>query len=363
MVGLLKVSLRRSRFSSCVRELTARTKATFAIEILYYCIVFAVKSSIIFLYLRLGKILTVLSNESAKSCPAATTTFRNLCYGTLAFLTLALISSLLTTSLQCIPIAAAWDITGVVKAKARCINSTAFFYCKESCCHRRIFWANCIITATSGYNIVLDIWIIALPIKTLLSIHRPKREKVVLLGVFLMGVFSCIASIIRLYTIRIFTTSQDPFFDAVPVNLWSMVEINVAMICASIPCLKPLISKTVRDRMASMNSSHRQYQSYAKNSHSDNSSFPADFKGEPLPSPGIELRAPVGAKIPQSPNHARSGTFYDEEQAPVLGGIQRGFNFSQVSEADSENPGRAGGYSSITTRIGTGMPHNSSRRP
>lgn len=42
----------------------------------------------------------------------------------------------------------------------------------------------------------------------------------------------------RLHAIRIYTESCDPFFDSVPINLWSMVEVNVGILCASIPCLK-----------------------------------------------------------------------------------------------------------------------------
>lgn len=42
-------------------------------------------------------------------------------------------------------------------------------------------------------------------------------------------------SVIRLYTIKVFATSDDPFFDGVPINIWSMIEINVAVICASVP--------------------------------------------------------------------------------------------------------------------------------
>jgi len=61
-----------------------------------------------------------------------------------------------------------------------------------------------------------------------------------------MGVFSCICSIIRLYSIRVFTRSSDPFYDAAPINIWSIVELNVGLICASIPALKTLFGNTFR---------------------------------------------------------------------------------------------------------------------
>jgi hypothetical protein len=46
-----------------------------------------------------------------------------------------------------------------------------------------------------------------------------------------------------LHAIRIYTESEDPFFDSVPINVWSMVEVNVGVWCASIPGLKALCSK------------------------------------------------------------------------------------------------------------------------
>lgn len=61
------------------------------------------------------------------------------------------------------------------------------------------------LLATSALNIVLDIWILVLPLQVLLSIQRPGREKTALLAIFALGGFSCIASIARLYSVRIFT--------------------------------------------------------------------------------------------------------------------------------------------------------------
>ena len=140
-----------------------------------------------------------------------------------------------------------WDLTGMVAG--RCINTTAFFYCKTFPIQYSLFLADGFPSAaTSAFNIITDIWILALPIKTLLSIQRPNREKFALIFVFSLGVFSCIASIIRLHAIRIYTESTDPFYDSVPINLWSMIEVNIGIWCASIPALKALVSSGQRER-------------------------------------------------------------------------------------------------------------------
>jgi hypothetical protein len=94
----------------------------------------------------------------------------------------------------------------------------------------------------------MDLWILALPIKLILSIPRPPREKLALYIIFGLGIISTMASIIRLQSLRIFTLSNDPFYDSLPINTWSMVEVNIGILCASIPSLKPLLSRAQRSR-------------------------------------------------------------------------------------------------------------------
>tara|TARA_R110002003_G_scaffold1035_10_gene22131 strand:- start:11713 stop:12267 length:555 start_codon:yes stop_codon:yes gene_type:complete len=94
----------------------------------------------------------------------------------------------------------------------------------------------------------MDLWILVLPLKLILRIPRPPREKIAVFIIFGLGIVSTIASIIRLQSLRIFTLSNDPFYDSLPINTWSMVEVNIGILCASIPTLKPLVSKAQRHR-------------------------------------------------------------------------------------------------------------------
>ncbi|PSN73842.1 hypothetical protein BS50DRAFT_1473 [Corynespora cassiicola Philippines] len=195
-----------------LEQMTNQIKTTLAIEIIYYLVVFSIKLSILFFYLRL----------------AADKKLKYLTLGTIAVLCTFVVICVIVCLAQCIPLHKFWDFTGTVAGN--CINTTAFFY------------------STSTFNILTDIWILALPIPTLLRIQRPKHEKVVLVFVFGLGALSCIASIVRLYSIRIYTESADPFYDSVPINLWSMVEINIGIYCASIPALKALVHQPQRQR-------------------------------------------------------------------------------------------------------------------
>lgn len=85
-----------------------------------------------------------------------------------------------------------------------CINTTIFIY-SEPILFVFLQQMTNHIPATSALNIVLDVWILILPLKVLLSIQRPGREKSALLAIFALGGFSCIASIARIYSVRIFT--------------------------------------------------------------------------------------------------------------------------------------------------------------
>ncbi|KAI0538548.1 hypothetical protein GGR58DRAFT_467673 [Xylaria digitata] len=187
-------------------EMATFLKGTFAIEIFYYTIVFSVKSSIIFMYQRF----------------AIWATFKRLCFGTNVLIVTFYVVCIATTLGQCTPLEKAWDVTRILPGE--CINTTIFFY------------------FTSGFNILTDVWILLLPIPTLRSLKISRHSRYVLYGIFGIGSFATAMSCVRLYSIHIYTLAEDPFKDGVLVNLWSMVEVNIAIICASIPALKPLVA-------------------------------------------------------------------------------------------------------------------------
>ncbi|KAI3339255.1 hypothetical protein F4824DRAFT_488092 [Ustulina deusta] len=187
-------------------EMITFLKGTFAIEIFYYTILFCIKSSIILTYQRF----------------AIWATFKRLCVGTNILLVTFYVVCIATTLLQCTPLEKAWDVTRALPG--RCINTTAFFY------------------FTSSFNILTDAWILLLPIPTLHSLKISRHSRYGLYGIFGIGAFATAMSCVRLYSIHIYTLAEDPFKDGVLVNLWSMVEVNVAIVCASIPALKPLVA-------------------------------------------------------------------------------------------------------------------------
>ncbi|POS71273.1 integral membrane protein [Diaporthe helianthi] len=181
-------------------------QTTLAIEVTYYLIIGFIKTSILCMYLRF----------------AVSEIFRYLCYGTIVFQMVFTVICLCVTLGQCQPLRKMWDLIGT--QPGFCINATAFFY------------------TTSGVNILTDFWIIALPIKTLNGLNRPLKEKIALALILGAGIFAAIMSVVRLQSIYIFTLATDPFRDAIAVNLFSQIEINTAILCASVPALKPLFT-------------------------------------------------------------------------------------------------------------------------
>ncbi|KKA28161.1 hypothetical protein TD95_004284 [Thielaviopsis punctulata] len=214
-------------------------KITLAIEITYYITVSLIKISILLMYLRFGTTYALLLMYTANNAPAVEKWFRRLTLGTLIFHTIFFFVCVIVTTNQCMPLNKWWDLTRV--GNENCIDTTAFFYCEfpSAClgCSTKLT-----SLATSGINILTDFWILGLPICTLRKINRPSKEKFALLAVFGVGCFGCITSIIRLKSIKTYTKAKDPFRSSLAVNVWSMIEINVAMLCASIPALKPLFT-------------------------------------------------------------------------------------------------------------------------
>ncbi|KAL9111934.1 MAG: hypothetical protein Q9227_003784 [Pyrenula ochraceoflavens] len=120
----------------------------------------------------------------------------------------------------CFPVAKFWDKN--IKG-GYCLNNTALWFTNAS------------------VNIATDLLVFSLPMPVLHSLHLPKRQKIGLMLVFAVGLFVCITSILRLKSLYTASVSTDLTWDNVGAAAWSSVELNVAIICASLPMLKPLI--------------------------------------------------------------------------------------------------------------------------
>ncbi|KAL7947870.1 hypothetical protein V8C42DRAFT_267784 [Trichoderma barbatum] len=141
------------------------------------------------------------------------------------------IAVILVTILQCQPTSAWWNRFNPTHPlrpdQYKCtIDSVKFFY------------GNAIPT------IVTDVLMLALPLPYITKLQLPKGQKWALVGIFLVGLFVTIVSIVRLhYLLQGNLTSPDIPWNFVDIALWSVVEGNTAIICACLPFLRPVLSK------------------------------------------------------------------------------------------------------------------------
>ncbi|KAJ0161784.1 hypothetical protein CTA2_5613 [Colletotrichum tanaceti] len=122
---------------------------------------------------------------------------------------------------ECTPIAGIWDRT----IPRKCVN------------------LNAVAVASSVLSIVEDIVILAMPIQQLVNLQLGLKKKIEVGFMLSLGSFACITSIVRLRWLVLFVESYDTTWDNVDVVTWSMAEISSAMMCGSLPALRPLIKK------------------------------------------------------------------------------------------------------------------------
>ncbi|EGC43439.1 integral membrane protein [Histoplasma capsulatum var. duboisii H88] len=135
-----------------------------------------------------------------------------------------------------------------------------------SCLNRDAFWLS-----TAIVHIVTDVVLLAMPMPILIRLNIPKRKRIALVLVFALGglyiplesvsnnphqimflaqkvnsvlvISVCITSGLRLESLRQLARSDDLVEHNAAAASWSAVECNVAIICCSLPTLRPLVTR------------------------------------------------------------------------------------------------------------------------
>ncbi|KAK3372727.1 hypothetical protein B0H63DRAFT_302890 [Podospora didyma] len=145
--------------------------------------------------------------------------------GLLTFFTVYALIAMTLTIFTCWPIPYYWDES--IEGGGKCLERDILHY------------------TLAGFNIVIDFAILLIPLPFLRQLHIATRNKLILLGVFTCGFFTCIVSIVRLRSLALNFSGpidQQPII-GVDIVLWSGLETSVATICASIPALQALLLK------------------------------------------------------------------------------------------------------------------------
>lgn len=100
------------------------------------------------------------------------------------------------------------------------------------------------LIASCAYNLALDMWIYMLPMPTLWKVELPLRQRLSLVAIFAMGSLVVIGGVFRIYWVwYVIDATYDITWNGFTLWMWTAVEINLGIICASLPTLKPLASR------------------------------------------------------------------------------------------------------------------------
>ncbi|KAL2853280.1 hypothetical protein BJY01DRAFT_259308 [Aspergillus pseudoustus] len=154
-----------------------------------------------------------------------------ICYIVLGVVILYSTWAIVSGFVNCVPVAKFWDR----EMPGTCLSFEALWFFNAS------------------MNITTDLTLLVLPMPLISKLHLPKRQKMALLAVFALGGLVVITSILRLSSLRTVAKSNDTSWSNVGAAYWTAAECNVAIICACLPFIRPLISR-IFPRFLSTNS-------------------------------------------------------------------------------------------------------------
>ncbi|KAI0139368.1 hypothetical protein F4776DRAFT_662327 [Hypoxylon sp. NC0597] len=186
-------------------DVAMASRLSYANQAVYYTSVSLTKISILFFYFRLFP----------------QKTYRIFLWAMMGFVGLTGLISSIAGIFQCTPVHKAWDTA----IPGTCFNRPAFFF------------------ANASLNIFQDLVIYLLPSPILWNVHLPTKQRIALIGVFVVGGFVCITGIMRIPTLSVAVASADYTWDHYGSAVWSSIECNSAIICASLVHFKPLLAK------------------------------------------------------------------------------------------------------------------------
>ncbi|GIJ82417.1 hypothetical protein Asppvi_000925 [Aspergillus pseudoviridinutans] len=200
------------------------SRADYAFTVLYNPALMAVKSSILVFYLTLTK------GEKI---------FRWANYVTLFAVNAAGLALTLVNVFQCHPVEAAYSYP--LPPNAHCIDILTLYL------------------SSSPVNIITDLAILFIPIPILTQMRLPRKQKIILIITFSFGFFVAVVDVIRIAYIqdaatarqiavkdfRYQSASDDFSWYASLSFMWSVVEVNVSVMCACVPGLKPLVARLI----------------------------------------------------------------------------------------------------------------------
>ncbi|KAL3436150.1 hypothetical protein BDV09DRAFT_184527 [Aspergillus tetrazonus] len=130
----------------------------------------------------------------------------------------------------------------------------SYFWTQFSGTKGECFDINTFFLAAGIINMLNDIIILAIPFPRIIKLQMTLRKKVAVCGIMAVGIFVCVASIVRIHYLSVFMNALDITWLMGPVFIWSTIEPSVAIVCACLPHFAPLARIAHRSILSSYNS-------------------------------------------------------------------------------------------------------------
>ncbi|CAG9993044.1 unnamed protein product [Clonostachys byssicola] len=135
----------------------------------------------------------------------------------------------------CRPISAQWDVT---ITDATCIQQKGIYL------------------GGSLPNVLVDFVLVFMPLPYVWRLRAPVGQRLIIVGMFTLGLFVCIVSAVRLSEVMaIKTNDKNITYNLRDFMLWSIVEVNIGIVCSCLPSMRRLLTAIGLNRLFSKGSS------------------------------------------------------------------------------------------------------------
>lgn len=94
----------------------------------------------------------------------------------------------------------------------------------------------------SAVGIIIDFAMLSLPLHQVRHLNLHWRKKLSVGLMFGVGFFVTIVSLLRLHSLVHFRNTTNPTYDYYSIGYWTIIEINIGIICACMPSIRVLIT-------------------------------------------------------------------------------------------------------------------------
>ncbi|TDZ39707.1 Satratoxin biosynthesis SC1 cluster protein 4 [Colletotrichum trifolii] len=202
-----------------------------------------------------------------------------LLWGTVVFNFVNTVVFVIVGIFQCTPISYYWTRWDG-EHQGTCININA------------VPWANAII------SIVLDLWMLYLPLSRIRTLNLHWWKKLAVAMMFCVGTFVTIISILRLRSLVMFAKSLNPTWDQFDMAFWTTLEVPTGIICCCLPAIRLILIKSF-PKLFGMLTKRYDSNKYSADPSSGNTAGASHNRMSRMPNVDTTSMAELQGRVPQ----------------------------------------------------------------